>query len=46
MKGYMDTTFSLGCGGIDNGLMKQKINSRSSTEAELIGVDDKISKIV
>jgi hypothetical protein len=25
---------------------KQKVNSRSSTEAELIGVDDRISKII
>ena len=46
MKGHMGATFSLGCGGIDNGSTKQKINSRSSTEAELVGVDDKISKIV
>ena len=46
MKGHMGATFSLGCGGIDNGSTKQKINSRSSTKAELVGVDDKISKIV
>ena len=26
--------------------MKQKVNSRSSTEAELIGIDDVISKIL
>ena len=46
MKGYTGAIFSLGCGGIDNGLMNQKINSRSSIEAKLVRVDDKISKIV
>jgi len=46
IKGYIGTVFSLGQGSIDSSLVKQKINSRSSTEAKLISVDDKISKIV
>ena len=46
MKGHTDATFSLRCGEINNSSMKQKINSRSSTKTELVGVDNKISKIV
>ena len=37
---------TLGQGMILNHSTKQKSNSRSSTEAEIIGVDDKISKII
>jgi hypothetical protein len=40
------STFSLGKGMIILDSTKQKVNSRSSTEAELIGVDDRISKIL
>ena len=46
MKSHTGATFSLGRGGVDNSSTKQKVNTRSSTEAELVGVDDKISKVV
>ena len=46
MKGHIGKTFSLGQGGIDSSLTKQKANLRSSTEAKLVSEDDKISKIV
>ena len=45
MKGHTGSIFSLGHRRIDTGSTEQKINSRSSTEAELVGADDKISKI-
>ena len=38
--------FTLGKGAIWNESTKQKVNARSSTEAELISIDDKISKII
>ena len=37
---------TLGKGSIIADLTKQKVNTRSSAEAELVAVDDKISKIV
>ena len=46
MKGHTGTMFSLGQGAIDSSLVKQKVNSRISTKAKLISIDDKISKIV
>jgi hypothetical protein len=46
MRSYTGSTFSLGKGMIISDSTKQKVNSRSSTEAELIGVDDRISKIL
>ena len=33
-------------GAINSQSLKQKVNSRSSTEAELIGVDDMIAKVI
>eukprot|EP00957_Ditylum_brightwellii_P148841 11331434-Ditylum_brightwellii.AAC.1 len=36
--------FTLGKGVICSDSTKQKVNTRSSTEAELVAVDDKISK--
>ena len=38
--------FTMGKGAIVSSSTKQKVNSRSSTEAELIATDDKISKII
>jgi hypothetical protein len=38
--------FTMGKGAISGSSMKQKVNSRSSTESELIGVDDKISRVL
>ena len=46
MKSHTGSMFTLGKGGICNDSTKQKINARSSTEAELVGIDDRISKII
>jgi hypothetical protein len=46
MKSHTGGTFSLGKGAIHADSVKQKTNSRSSTEAELNGVDDEISKVL
>ena len=45
-KSHTGATFSLGKGVISSICTKQKVNTRSSTEAELVGVDDVISKIL
>jgi len=44
MKSHTGAVFTLGKGAIISDSTKQKSNARSSTEAELNGVDDKISK--
>jgi len=36
----------MGTGAVQSGSAKQKINTMSSTEAELVGVDDVIVKIL
>ena len=46
MKSHTGSTFTLGKGSIWNESTKQKVNARSSTEAKLISIDDKISKII
>ena len=46
MKSHTGSIFTLGKGSIWNESTKQKVNARSSTEAELISIDDKISKII
>mmetsp|Transcript_26975 Transcript_26975/g.38254 ORF Transcript_26975/g.38254 Transcript_26975/m.38254 type:complete len:174 (+) Transcript_26975:3-524(+) len=46
MKSQTGAIFTLGRGAIISDSNKQKTNARSSTEAELNGVDDKISKIL
>jgi hypothetical protein len=46
MKSHTGATMTLGSGTISSISTKQKVNSRSSTEAELIGVDDVISKVL
>ena len=46
MKSHTGSAFTLGKGAIWNESTKQKVNARSSTEAELISTDDKISKII
>jgi hypothetical protein len=38
--------FTMGKGAIIGSSTKQKVNSRSLTESELIGVDDKISRVL
>ena len=44
-KSQTGSVMTMGNGAIQSGSTKQKINARSSTEAELIGVDDEIGKI-
>ena len=46
MKSHTGSIFTLGYGAIISASTKQKVNSRSSTEAELNGVDDRISKVL
>ena len=46
MKSHTGAVLVMGKGGIICESTKQKVNSRSSTEAELIAVDDKIAKIM
>ena len=42
MKGHTGMVMSLGKGAIISASRAQKINTRSSTEAELVGIDDMI----
>jgi hypothetical protein len=44
MRSHTGAVFTMGKGAIIGSSTKQKVNSRSSTESELIGVDDKIAK--
>ena len=46
MKSHTGIIFTLGKGAIISGSTKQKVNSRSSTKAELNAVDEKLSKII
>ena len=46
MRSHTGATLTLGSGVISSISTKQKVNSRSSTEAELIGVDDVVSRIL
>jgi hypothetical protein len=46
MKSNTGAVFTMGKGVIIGSSTKQKVNSRSSTESELIEVDDKIAKIL
>ena len=46
MKSNTRSAFTLGNGAIWNESTKQKVNARSSTEAELISIDNNISKII
>ena len=46
MKSHTGSVFTIGKGCITSDSTKQKVNARSSTEAELIAVDDKISKVI
>ena len=45
-KSHTGAVFTLGEGTIISESTKQKVNSRSSTESELIAVDDKIGKVM
>ena len=46
MRSHAGGTFSMGFGATSSSPTKQKVNSRSSTEADLIAVDDNISKVM
>ena len=45
-KSHTGATVTLGNGSIDSTSTKQKVNTRSSTGAETIGLDDVISKVL
>jgi hypothetical protein len=45
-KSHTGATMTLGTGAVTTGPTKQKVNTRSSTEAELIGLDDYIAKVM
>ena len=44
-KSHSGATMMMGTGAIQSASMKQKLNTRSSTEAEIVGVDDLAPKI-
>jgi len=46
MKSHTGATMSLGKGSVVSMSNKQKLNTRSSTEAELVGVDDAMPRIL
>jgi hypothetical protein len=46
MGSHTGAVFTMGKGAIIGSSTKQKVNSRSSTESELIGVDGKIAKVL
>jgi hypothetical protein len=46
LKSHTGATMSLGEGALQSISPKQKVNTRSSTEAGLISIDDVISKII
>eukprot|EP00957_Ditylum_brightwellii_P089494 6814795-Ditylum_brightwellii.AAC.1 len=46
MRSHTDAMFTMGKGAVYSTSTKQQVNSRSSTEAELIDVDDIDSKII
>ena len=46
MKSHTGSMFTLGKGGMCNDSTKQKIITQSSTKAELVTIDDRISKII
>jgi hypothetical protein len=46
MKSQTGSIFTMGKGSVISDALKQKVNSRSSTKAEIIGVDDEVSKVL
>jgi len=46
MKSHTGATLTLGRGAANSDFTKQKLNTRSSTKAEFVGVDDEMSQVV
>ena len=46
LKSHTGATFTMGKGCVTSACQKQKVNTRSTTEAELVGLDDVLSKII
>ena len=46
MKSHIESTIILGKRSISSESTKQKVNLRSSTEAELVAINDKIAKVI
>jgi len=46
MRSHTGATMSLGKGGIYSSSTRQKINTKSSTEAELVGVSDALNMVI
>ncbi len=46
MKSHTGMTYSMGKGSVINGSKKQKMNTRSTTESELVGVDDAMPRMI
>ena len=46
LRSHTGSIMTMGTGAVQSGSAKQKLNTRSSTEAELVGVDDVITKIL
>ena len=46
LRSHTGSIMTMGTGAVQSGSAKQKINTMSSTEAELVGVDDVIVKIL
>ena len=45
MRGHTGEKLTMGQGGVYNSSTKQKINTKSSTESELVGVDDILTQV-
>lgn len=46
MKSHTGMTYSMGKGSVIDASKKQKMNTRSSTEAELVGVDNAMPRMI
>jgi hypothetical protein len=46
MKSHTGATMSMGKGSVYSSSTRQKLNTKSSTEAELVGVDDRMPQIL